>query len=135
MAAILHGSPHATDDCDIAIYLDEVNRARLVLALAPLHPRPVRGKSEESYEWDEKSIVGPWTLLQTDAGRLDLVVRLAGVESFDGLFERAETTMFDGIPIRYAALDDLIKMKELADREKDQSSLLYLRALRSARDE
>jgi predicted nucleotidyltransferase len=130
MAAVMHGSAVITYDCDLAVYFDSENRANLVEALRPLHPRPLRWKGGRPFEFDEKCIVGPWTLLQTDAGRVDLIVRLAGVDSFDGLYERSICDDFQGVPIRYAALDDLIAMKDHANRGKDQANVLYLKGIR-----
>jgi hypothetical protein len=135
MAAVLHGSPHATEDCDIAIYFDAANRAKIVRALAPLNPRPLRWKGDEPYVWDEKSVIAPWTLLQTDAGRLDIVISLLGVESFAALEARSASTTLDGTFVRFASIDDLIAMKESTNRPKDQINLVFLRAVRQMREE
>ena len=132
MAAVMHGSAVVTFDCDLAIYFDAENRQHLVDALAPLHPRPLLWKRDTRFEFDAKCIVGPWTLLQTDAGRVDLIVRLAGVDSFEGLFARSICVDFQGVPIRYASLDDLISMKAHANRMKDHSNLAYLEGIKHA---
>jgi hypothetical protein len=129
MAAVMHGSAEVTFDCDLAVAFSAENRHRLVEALAPFHPRPVRRKSNQ-FVWDEKDIVSPWTLLETDLGRVDLIVRLPGIDSFRGLFERSVTAEFQGVTIRYASLDDLLAMKTAADRGKDSAQLAYLRSLK-----
>jgi hypothetical protein len=133
MASVFHGGSQVTVDADLAIAFDEENRSRLVRALAPLHPRPMRGAP--GWVWDEKAIRAPWTVLLTDAGRVDLLVRLPGVESFDALHKRAVVTAFDGVPLRVADLDDLIEMKRAAGRTKDQPALEELLALRELRGE
>ena len=132
MAAVMHGSAVITYDCDLAIYYDAENRAHLASALAPLNPRPLRWKGQTPFEFDEKCIVGPWTLLETDAGRVDLIIRLSGVDSFEGLYQRSICDDFQGVPIRYASLDDLIAMKEQADRSKDHSNVAYLKGIKHA---
>lgn len=124
MAAVLHGSPVVTLDCDIAVAFDKENRTRIVQALVSLHPRPLRGNA--TAEWDEKSIVAPWTLLDTDAGEIDLVIRLQGIDSFDGLFQRSSEIELAGQPLRYASLEDLIAMKRAAGRAKDKFQLEFL---------
>jgi hypothetical protein len=128
MAAVLHGSPVVTLDCDVAIAFDEDNRSHVVSALRPFHPRPLRSTGD--WHWDEKSIIGPWTLLKTDLGRVDLIIRLRGVDSFDGLYARSESSLFHGVSIRYASLEDLIAMKSVDSRAKDAANLQYLQSLR-----
>lgn len=85
-----------------------------------------------AWEWDEKCIRKPWTILQTDAGRLDLIIRLPGIEDgFEGLFQRAELLEADGVRLRLASIDDLLKMKAAAERDKDREDERQLRAIKS----
>lgn len=72
----------------------------------------------------------------TEAGPFDV---LAGLEApggqlvpYEELIERATTPYGDGITIRAANLDDIIRAKERADRPKDRESLPELRAIRDA---
>jgi predicted nucleotidyltransferase len=65
---------------------------------------------------------------------------LAGLEAPDGrlvpyeeLAGRATVLRGDGFGIRVAALEDIIRAKERADRAKDREALPELRALRDAR--
>lgn len=74
----------------------------------------------------------------TDAGPFDV---LAGLESSDGhlvpyeqLAERASMLQGEGFVIHAAALDDIIRAKERADRPKDREALPELRALRDVRN-
>ena len=87
LAALLHGSSLPTQDCDLAIAYDTDNRVRVVQALAPFNPRPLN--AEPGNVWDEKSLIPPWTLLQTELGRVDLLIRIQGIDSFAGLYERS----------------------------------------------
>ncbi|AIE84778.1 hypothetical protein [Fimbriimonas ginsengisoli] len=135
MAVILHGGAIITGDTDLAISFDSENRRRVVEALAPLNPRPVRLAPGAAWVWDEKCIRGPWSLFQTDAGRLDLVVQLPGVDNFDGLWERSEVVTVAGYPVRLASLDDLIALKSSSEREKDRLHVMELMALKRLRDE
>jgi hypothetical protein len=73
----------------------------------------------------------------TDAGPFDV---LAGLEAPDGrlvpyeeLATRATVLHGNGITIRAAALDDIIRAKERADRPKDREALPELRVLRDRR--
>ena len=72
----------------------------------------------------------------TDAGPFDV---LAGLEASDGhlvpyeeLVVRATLLHGNGFTIRAAALEDIIRAKERANRAKDREALPELRALRDA---
>ncbi len=76
------------------------------------------------------------TTWMTDAGPFDV---LDGLETSDGrlvpyeeLAERATVLQGHGFVIRAAALEDIIRAKERANRPKDREALPELRALRDA---
>ncbi|RYG26732.1 hypothetical protein EON82_02220 [bacterium] len=130
LAVMIHGGTRITQDADIAVAFDLENRRRLVEALRPLNPRPMRLASGAAWEWDEKRIRAPWTIFATDAGRLDLIVRLPGVDDgFEGLYQRSEWREADGVRVRLASIDDLLAMKREADRDKDRDDVRQLRAI------
>ena len=131
MAVTIHGGSRVTQDADLALAFDLDNRRRLVAALGPLHPRPIRLASGAAWEWDEKCVRAPWSIFQTDAGRVDLIVRLTGIEDgFEGLYARSEWREADGVGIRLASIDDLLRMKGAADRDKDREDVRQLRAIK-----
>lgn len=130
LAVALHGGTRVTFDADIAIAFDLDNRRRLVDALAPLNPRPMRLAPGAAWVWDEKCLRAPWSIFQTDAGRLDLIVRLSGVEGgFEGLYARSERWEEGGIQVQLASIEDLLAMKGEADRDKDREDERQLRAI------
>jgi hypothetical protein len=131
---VLHGSSHATFDGDLAIAFDIENRHRAARALAPFNPRPQRLAEGAAWEWDVFCVRGPWTILATDIGRIDLIIRLPGVEGFDALYQRSEVFDVGGVTIRAASLEDLIRMKQVSERPKDYSHLLELQAIKRERD-
>ena len=67
--------------------------------------------------------------LQTDAGQFDLAFEPSGFTGYEDLAARAETFDIDGVPVRVAALRDIIRSKETANRLKDQAALPHLYAL------
>lgn len=87
------------------------------------------------FVWDGGTIFQSSVLtLATDAGAVDLLGEVAGVSSYDKLADDAEVFELYGNDIRVASLEDLIRMKEEANRPKDQLHLLELRALRARQD-
>lgn len=133
VAMVLHGSSSVTFDLDLALSLDERNVAAAVRGLAPFHPRPPHYPTEVGFVWDERSFVGAVVELNTDAGPLDLLRVLPEVDSFAGLWDRAEIRELGGIAVRVASIDDLIAMKEAAGRPKDLEHVRQLKALKKIR--
>ena len=132
MAVTIHGGTRITHDADVAIAYDLENRKRMVAALAPLRPRPLRLAAGAAWEWDEKCLRAPWSIFQTDAGRVDLIVRLPGIkDGFEGLYARSEVRDARGTAVRIASIEDLLAMKGEADRDKDREDARQLRAIKS----
>lgn len=129
MAVAAYGGTRLTEDIDLAIAFDEDNIAHIVRALAPLNPRPGRLAPGAAWVWDKFCIRAPWSIYNTDAGRVDLIIRLPGVDSFDGLFARSEEHEFFGHPLRIASIDDLVAMKKTADRDRDRDDVNQLLAI------
>jgi hypothetical protein len=135
MAVAAYGGTRLTDDIDLAIAFDVENRRAAVRALATLNPRPPRLAPGADWVWDEFSLRSPWSIFETDAGRVDLIVRLPGVDSFGGLFERSEVHDVGGHRLRIASITDLMAMKAAAARDRDRDDYNQLRAILELRGE
>jgi hypothetical protein len=129
MAVAAHGGTRLTEDVDLAIAFDEENIEHVVNALAPLHPRPGRLAPGAAWVWDKFCVRPPWSIYDTDAGRVDLIIRLPGIDSFDGLYARSEDHEFLGLPLKVATIDDLVAMKRAADRDRDREDVNQLLAI------
>lgn len=128
---ISHGANTLTLDVDLAYAVDPANLERLAAFLPTIHAR-VSGRPA-----NDRFVITPATLagvrflnLSTDLGEVDVMRDIPGVDSFEGLAERAVVMDFDGFSVRVASLDDLIAMKRAAGRPKDQLHLYELLALK-----
>jgi hypothetical protein len=137
-----HGSAHVTEDIDIGYSRDRDNTAAMAKALAVFHPRFTNFPDDLPFIWDEKTLraAANVTLDTTDPAepgvtRVDLLSDIAGIASFEELWERSVETELYGMAVRVASLEDLIAMKRAANRPKDQSHLLELLALKRMMDE
>jgi hypothetical protein len=133
LAAVLHGSAHPTFDVDIIPDGRLENLRRLSAALRALDARiRVEGIAGGlPFDHDARSLAGMTVLnLTTRAGDLDIAMRPAGIDSYAEWNRHATDLVVLDVPVRIAALDDLIRSKEAAGRDKDRVALPLLRALR-----
>jgi hypothetical protein len=132
LAAVLHGSPLPTVDVDICPSREPANLERLAAALAELDAR-IRTPDAPAgvrFPHDAAFLANVDLLnLVTRRGDLDLAFQPAGTGGFPDLVRRAEEMEIQGVGVPVAALEDVIRSKEAANRAKDQRSLPVLRQL------
>lgn len=133
-----HGAPRGTKDVDIVPDPSPANMTRLWGALESLAAAPVE-HADPAFRAEEMPVAfsldgllqgGNWAL-DTRLGRLDLMLEVAGVESYEELRAQAVEAELPelGRPIWIAGRDDLITMKQEAGRPQD---LIDVQALRMA---
>ena len=133
LAAVLHGSPLATFDVDVCPARDSDNLERLAQALREMDAR-IRTADVPGglgFGCDAAFLAGVALLnLVTRFGDLDLSFTPSGTEGYPDLERRAQHMKIHDLEIPVAALDDVIRSKEAANREKDRLALPLLRRLR-----
>ena len=133
LAAVLHGAAHPTFDVDITPDDSPDNLTRLSSALRALDARiRVEGIPKGlPFDHDATSLAGMNVLnLVTQAGDLDIAMHPAGVGTFAEWNARATDLVVLGVFVRVAGLDEIIRSKEAAGRDKDHLTLPLLRVLR-----
>ncbi len=132
LAAVLHGSPLPTVDADICPSPAPENLQRLALALHELDAR-IRTPDTPggvAFPHDAPFLSGVQMLnLITRAGDLDLSFTPAGTAGYADLSAHAARMVVVGVPVTVAALEDVIRSKEAANRPKDLRALPMLRQL------
>lgn len=136
LAAQAHGSPFATQDVDITPDSTRANLERLSAALLEMDAR-VRAEGVEGglpFAHDATSLAaaGVWNLT-TPYGDLDISMVPSGTDGFGDLVTEAAVTQVFGHPVRIAALADVIRSKQAANRLKDQRVLPVLREILATR--
>jgi hypothetical protein len=136
-AAVIHGSPYVTTDIDVVPERSLDNLARLSEALRAMNAR-VWTTSEPAgipFDNDAASIadVRIWNLM-TDLGRLDVTFEPAGTAGYEDLARGAIRLEILGAHVDVATLEDIVRSKEAADRDKDRLVLPVLRRLLGARE-
>ena len=130
IAAVAAGAPILTTDLDVTPASSRENLERLALALRDLDAK-LRSPSDPGgvpFPIDAEMLASAdsWTLT-TRAGDLDVMFSPAGTSGYDDLRRGARRERIAGVSVSVAALADVIRSKEAANREKDSMQLPILR--------
>jgi hypothetical protein len=132
IAATLHGSNLRTGDLDICPSVKASNLDRLAAALQDLRakiravgaPYGIPVSIDASF-LESLQLVN----FTTRYGDFDVSFSPAGTSGFDDLSHNAGAFNLDGLIVPVASLEDVIRSKEAANRQKDRDQLPTLRAL------
>jgi hypothetical protein len=135
LAAAVRGSPVVTGDVDVCNARDRANLERLEAALGELDAT-LRGAPAVPFRLDGETLHhGDHFTFMTSAGPVDCLGTPAGTDGFADLDASATDEDLDGLVVRVASVDDLIRMKRAAGRAQDRIALEWLGALRDELDE
>jgi hypothetical protein len=130
-AGALRGSPVITGDVDVCYSRDDENLGRLAEALRSLDARLRGAPPDVPFLLDARTLrAGDHFTFSTSAGALDILGTPSGTKGFRDLDANATDEVVDGLTIRVASIEDLIRMKRAAGRAKDRIELEWLSAVR-----
>ena len=135
IAASLQGSTTITNDFDICYARDQENLERLTAALKELRAT-LRGVREPvAFRLDARTLkAGLNFTFDTSYGPFDCLGAASGSFDYEQLMGNADAMSLVGTNVSVASLDDLIRMKRAAGRNKDLIEIENLSALREVRD-
>ena len=117
-AAALHGAPVTTIDFDF-MFRDTPTNLRKLKAVA----QALRSVVLRPYYPVSKL----YRMVNDDTGlQADFMPVIHGVRSFEGLKRRATTAVVGGQSVLVATLEDILKSKKAAGRERDQAVIQIL---------
>lgn len=135
VAARVHGSPSVTVDLDICYERSRTNLEALAQVLRSLNAQLRGADPGLPFEVDWRALqMGDHFTLTTDLGDVDCLGAPAGTSGYPDLVRNATELEIEGLPIKFAGLDDLIQMKRAAGRPKDRIELEILGALKDELD-
>jgi hypothetical protein len=133
LGATLHGSPLVTNDIDLCPSRDDANLVALAAALTEMGARIRTGDAPDGLPFAcDAAFLRQMKMvnLTTRFGDLDLSFEPSGTTGYEDLRQRAVHIKFqDGLSTEIASLEDIIRSKEAANREKDRLALPTLRLL------
>jgi hypothetical protein len=132
LAAVVHGSTAFTNDADIVPSRELANLERLAAALRVLDARLRSPDDPQGIPFDpHPTLLASMAMLNltTRCGDLDLTFTPPALDDYDALVAASVEFELAGHTVRVAALRDVIRSKEAADRPKDRATLPILRAL------
>ena len=130
-AGALRGSPVITGDVDVCYARDDENLERLAEALRSLDARLRGAPADVPFQLDARTLrAGDHFTFSTSAGPLDILGTPSGTRGFTDLDADATDEVVDGLTIRVASIEDLIRMKRASGRAKDRIALEWLSAVR-----
>lgn len=132
-----HGHIRATKDVDVVPSPAPENLHRLAEVL-----RSLEAEIEGAGDFEEGEIPNPldpaelelegnW-VLSTRLGRLDVMQWIDETPLWQDLSARAIEDTVAGLPIKIVSYEDLVRLKEIADRPEDRLDLQRLREVREA---
>jgi hypothetical protein len=137
LALIAHGGHHTTYDIDVSPVPDSENHDALIAFLKNHHARPLGIPPSQNFQILPRHLqIGKLRFLnlKTDLGDIDILPLPAGIDSFEGFWERSVELDLGGFIVRVASLEDLAAMKRAAGRTKDLLHLIEIEALIRLRD-
>ena len=136
LAATLYGSPHLTQDVDITPDPNLDNLAKLSDALRELDAKVRAVELDEplpfNHDADSLAAVRVWNL-STKYGDLDISFEPSGTTGHADLAREAVHMVVKDVEVVIAALSDIVRSKQAADRPKDQLTLPTLREILARR--
>jgi predicted nucleotidyltransferase len=134
IAMIAHGSGRLTQDLDICYSTEAANLEALGHALVELGARLHGIPEQVPFVPDARALRRTMILtLDSDEGKIDLLVDPAGAPRYIVLRDRAIEARLDGITVLVASLDDLEAMKRAAGRPQDIIDLEEIDVIRRLR--
>lgn len=125
LAGLAQGSSYPTFDLDVAYARDPGNLRRLAAALEEIGVTLRGAPPDLPFKPDVPTLSnGANFTFDTAFGSFDVLGDVAGLKDYEGLRARARVEEIAGVGVRVASLDDLIAMKRVANRVKDQLMVL-----------
>jgi predicted nucleotidyltransferase len=142
IAVNLHGYIRATMDLDVFMMLDDVNTGKFIKIVKELGYKPKVPVTIDDFsdpakrrEWINKKNMVVFSVYNPDDDMEHVDILLEDKIDFHKAYKRREIIKSGGLTINLISLDDLIRLKEIAGRERDKIDIKALQKIKELRNE
>ena len=124
-AVNMHGYPRTTNDIDIWLKDEKINRQNF--------GKVMKEYGYEEVSWEDKQFVPGWSDYFIGPGlRLDIMTSMKGLEDtdFDEALNLARVALIEDIPVPFLQINQLIANKKAVNRPKDQIDVIELEKIK-----
>lgn len=137
IAVNLSGYSRLTFDLDIFPNLESDNLEKIICVLeglgykprVPVNPRELKD-SEKRRIWHEEKNMQVFSFINPNDVKNTVDLMIYPPIDFEEAYGRRQVVKIRGTEISIASIDDLIRLKEIAGRDKDKEALKVLRKLK-----
>ena len=142
IAVNLYGYIRATMDLDVLMMLDDVNTGKFIKIVKELGYKPKVPVTIDDFsdpakrkEWISKKNMIVFSVYNPDNDMEHVDILLEDKIDFHKAYKRREIIKSGGLTINLISLDDLIRLKEIAGRERDKIDIKALQKIKEMRNE
>lgn len=142
IAVNLYGYIRATMDLDILMMLDDVNTGKFIKIVKELGYKPKVPVAIDDFsdpakrkEWISKKNMIVFSVYNPDNDMEHVDILLEDKIDFHKAYKRREIIKSGGLTINLVSIDDLIRLKEIAGRERDKIDIKALQKIKELRNE
>ena len=142
IAVNLYGHPRVTKDLDLMISFEKTNMDKFIeiIKLFKLKPRvPVEieelADENKRENWRQKRNMKVFSFYNPENDLEVIDIMIQDYINFDEAYKKVEKVSDGSLTISIISIDDLIKLKEIANRPTDRSDIEVLKKLKELRHE
>ena len=142
IAVNFYGHPRATKDLDLMVSFEKSNMDKFLEIIksfglkprVPVEPEELADKDKREFWKKEKNMkVFSFYNPENDLEIIDIMIQ--DYLDFDKAYLKKETVSDTNLSVSMVSIDDLIKLKELANRPRDREDIEVLKKLKELRYE
>lgn len=138
IAVNLYGIPRMTYDIDLILDLDDKNLKKFLNLLKswgfkPKVPVDIMdfANSNKREDWIKNKNMKAFNLVNSEWAISEIDVVIDSPVDYEKGHKRLKHIMLHGVSIPVISIDDLIKMKQITERQQDKADIRYLRKLKN----
>ena len=142
IAVNLYGHPRVTKDLDLMISFEKTNMAKFVeiiksFKLKPRVPVEIEELADKNKReiWKQERNMKVFSFYNPENDLEVIDIMIQDYINFDEAYKRVEKISDGSLTVSMISIDDLIRLKEIANRPNDRADIEVLKKLKELRNE